>query len=251
MRLLFTLALFAASAIAQTPRTIHVFVALADNQYQGIVPVPKHLGNGDDPARNLYWGSAFGVRTFFSRAAEWKLLRCSAGAKPSVLERCIFEHRASSAMLIADAYQGREIRQSFVDFLHAASGAPGDPITLDKLSVPTAGAAQIVTYIGHDGFMDFQLSAAISGKADPKRRAIILACASKQFFASYLRPTGASPLLWTTGLMAPEAYTLKAALDGWLAGESDAQIHERAAVAYHKYQKCGLKGARRLFATGW
>ncbi len=40
-------------------RTIHVFVALADNQNQGIVPVPAALGNGEDPERNLYWGSAF------------------------------------------------------------------------------------------------------------------------------------------------------------------------------------------------
>ncbi|HEX6730669.1 MAG TPA: hypothetical protein VF074_11680, partial [Pyrinomonadaceae bacterium] len=39
---------------------IHVFVALADNVNQGIVPVPPSLGNGDNPATNLYWGAAFG-----------------------------------------------------------------------------------------------------------------------------------------------------------------------------------------------
>jgi hypothetical protein len=50
----------------------HVFVALADNAHQGIVPVPAVLGNGDDPERNLYWGAAFGVRTFFKKSAEWK-----------------------------------------------------------------------------------------------------------------------------------------------------------------------------------
>jgi hypothetical protein len=57
--------------------------------------------------------------------------------------------------------------------------------------------------------------------------------------------------LWTTNLIAPEAYTLKSALDGWIAGQANEQIHERAAAAYDKYQKCGLRGARRLFATGW
>jgi len=51
--------------------------------------------------------------------------------------------------------------------------------------------------------------------------------------------------------MAPEAYTLKSALDGWIAGESDEQIRERAATAYDQYQKCGMKAARRLMATGW
>jgi len=66
-----------------------------------------------------------------------------------------------------------------------------------------------------------------------------------------LRPTGAQPLLWTTGLMSPEAYTLKAALDGWMAGESDEQIKQRAAEAYAKYQKISVKSARRLFVSGW
>jgi hypothetical protein len=42
------------------PCTIHVFVALADNKNQGIVPVAAILGNGEDPQHNLYWGSAYG-----------------------------------------------------------------------------------------------------------------------------------------------------------------------------------------------
>jgi hypothetical protein len=51
--------------------------------------------------------------------------------------------------------------------------------------------------------------------------------------------------------MAPEAYTLKAALDGWISAESPEQIRARSAQAYDKYQKCGLRAAQRLFATGW
>jgi hypothetical protein len=88
-------------------------------------------------------------------------------------------------------------------------------------------------------------------KNELHRDAIMLACASKRYFPDALRASGAYPLLWTTNLMAPEAYTLKAALDGWIAGESNEQIHERAAAAYDRYQKCGMRGARRLFATGW
>src|SRR5437879_1396857 len=64
------------SAQDSRPRTIHVFVALADNQHQGIVPDPARLGNGDDPDHNLYWGSAYGVRTFFSRSVDWELITC-------------------------------------------------------------------------------------------------------------------------------------------------------------------------------
>jgi len=38
-------------------KTVHVFVALCDNEFQGIVPVLLTLGNGKDPTRNLYWGA--------------------------------------------------------------------------------------------------------------------------------------------------------------------------------------------------
>jgi hypothetical protein len=73
-----------------SPRTIHVFVALADNANQGIVPVPAKLGNGEDPEHNLYWGSAFGVKTFFSRSSDWTLLSSGQKPKDEVLERCVF-----------------------------------------------------------------------------------------------------------------------------------------------------------------
>jgi hypothetical protein len=58
--------------------------------------------------------------------------------------------------------------------------------------------------------------------------------------------------VWTTGLMAPEAYTLEAAVNGWVAGKTDAETRELAAQAYSKYQKtCSIKSARNLLVTGW
>ena len=74
---------------------------------------------------------------------------------------------------------------------------------------------------------------------------------SKRFFAEPLKATGAQPLLWSTGLMSPEAYTLDAAIQGWVRNETGAQVRERAAQAYHQWQKCGISGARRLLVTGW
>jgi len=53
------------------PVVVHVTVALCDNANQGIVPVPRHLGNGQDPRSNLCWGAMYGVRTYFSRRAGW------------------------------------------------------------------------------------------------------------------------------------------------------------------------------------
>jgi len=235
------------------PRTVHVFVALADNQHQGIVPVPARLGNGDDPDHNLYWGSAYGLKTFFARSVEWSLMSCSAKPKPEVLERCVFKHRRTNTYMVADAYRGSEIREAILDFFDAAAGASAETI----FALPSAkrltirGSANLVAYVGHDGLMDFKLPIIPKRKNETHRDTIILACASKQYFADVLRAGGAYPLLWTTNLMAPEAYTLKSALEGWIAGENNEQIRDRAAAAYDKYQKCGIRGAQRLFATGW
>src|SRR5215475_10864688 len=74
------------------PRIIHVLVALCDNQYQGIVPVPARIGNGDDPGNNLYWGAAYGVSSFFQKSTDWKLIAEVQKPKPEVLQRLVFQH---------------------------------------------------------------------------------------------------------------------------------------------------------------
>jgi hypothetical protein len=249
------LATVAAWGQAGELRTVHVFVALADNQHQGIVPVTPILGNGDDPQHNLYWGSAYGVKAFFSRSSDWERVACGEKPKAEILERCIFKFRAANVYLVADAYRGIEIKQAILDFLDSAAGGGAETISVAAASgtvkLRIHGGANLVAYVGHDGLMDFQLVRFPRQKNAAHRDAIILACASKQFFSEALRTTGASPLIWTTGLMAPEAYTLKAALDGWIAGENNEQIRDRAAGAYDKYQKCGLRGAHRLLVSGW
>jgi hypothetical protein len=141
------------------------------------------------------------------------------------------------------------------DFVSSAAGLHTETLaaTLEgkKLAVSIAGGADLLVYVGHDAFMDVQIPSVLGKTGAHKRQFIVLACDSKTFFAPYMRNTQGQPLLWTTGLMAPGAYTLKAALDGWLLSESDDAIRQRAAVAYDKYQNCGLGAAQHLFATGW
>lgn len=238
-------------------RTVHVFVALADNQHQGIVPVAAVLGNGEDAQRNLYWGSSYGVKTFFSRSPDWERILCTLKPKDQILERCVFKFRTADVFLIADAYRGIEIKQAILDFFYSAAGGGADLIAVTlpssgkAVSLPAHGGANLVAYIGHDGLMDFKLPQYPKQRKGEHREAIVLACISKQFFRDGLRASGADPLLWTTGLMAPEAYTLKSALDGWIVGEDHELIRDRAAGAYDKYQKCGVKAAHRLLVSGW
>src|SRR5688572_5302736 len=100
-----------------TWKTIHVLVALCDNKYQGIVPVPEKIGNGQDPDNNLYWGCAYGIRTFFKNSSDWKLV--STRKHDSViLERLVFKHATKNWYLVADAYNGKHIRECTEDFLN-------------------------------------------------------------------------------------------------------------------------------------
>ena len=244
--------------VSAAPRSIHVFVALADNDHQGIVPVPRLLGNGDDPDHNLYWGSAYGVRTFFSRSSDWKLVLRQRSLSSGIIERCIFRYRSQDVYVVADAYRGRQIEQAILDFFDAAAAVHAKEtislpdVTADQVSpIPISGGADLVAYVGHDGLMDFTLSHQLVNRNRSTRPAIILACASRYYFADGLRASGAYPLLWTTNLMAPEAYTLKAALDAWIAGEPHSAIRDSAAAAYAQYQRCSLAAARRLFVSGW
>jgi hypothetical protein len=238
-------------AAVNSVKVIHVFVALADNVNQGIVPVSASLGNGDNPNTNLYWGAAFGVRSFFAKSRDWELVATKANPRDAVLEQCLFRHRRQNIFLVADAYQGKHIQKATNDFLEAAAGRPGEKLSVKNVEFSTDGSAEVVVYIGHNGLMDFQLSQLPVHRDKRTRQAIILACASKSYFSAPLKSTGAHPLLWTTNLMAPESYTLDAALQGWIAKESDEQIRTRAAAAYAKYQRIGIGGARALFATGW
>ena len=234
-------------------KMVYVVVALCDNVNQGIVPVPAALGNGEDPARNLYWGARFGVKTFFRRSRDWQLVSETRDPRPEVLERLVFKHKRQDAYLVADAYRGAEIKQATLDFLEAAAGASRQTVSIggETYGLSRGAARHLVAYVGHDGLMDFSLPR-LPKKADGQERdAVVLACASKQYFTAALREAGARPLLWTTNLMAPEAYVLDAALEGWLAGEPGEQVRERAAKAYDTYQKCGLRAARGLFASGW
>src|SRR6266436_4812347 len=149
--------LAASSASRASPRVIHVFVALADNQHQGIIPVPPALGNGQDPQRNLYWGAAYGVKTYFRASQDWELVWSGRGPKNAILERCVFKNSKNVVYLVADAYEGSQIKMAVTDFLSVAAGIGKENVSFkirsEEVSFAVAGDADVIVYVGHDAFM--------------------------------------------------------------------------------------------------
>ena len=233
-------------------KTIHVFVALCDNINQGIVPVPKLIGNGQDPKNNLYWGALYGVKNFLKNKSNIWIYQSSIKSKDKdVLESILFKHKSKNIFLLAEAYDGKKIKKCTEDFLLASNNNLNREIAYKNQQLKFGGESKLVAYIGHDGLMEFEVNLAYKKNPSKKIDAIILACASKDYFQNEIKKSKANPILWTTNLMAPEAYSLEAALNSWSNDLSANQIMEDAAKAYNKYQKCGINGARRLFATGF
>lgn len=249
---------------AGKPLVVHVVVALADNEHQGIVPISASLGNGDRPDQNLYWGARFGVRTWFARQKTWQTLPAvtvsGREAIPGILDQRAFQTTMVRAgktipvIVYAEAWRGAEIQTAIERFLALAAGAEREILSWLPLrgttvrTVATGGDAHLIAFIGHNGLMDFSLPWPPTYR--PRRDAaasLVLACFSREYFAGILSGYGSTPVLLTEGLMAPEAYTLEAAIRSLAQGSDAAALELAAAKAYDQYQHCGLKAAQRLF----
>lgn len=247
-----------ADIAAGQPIVVHVVVALCDNANQGIVPVPEHLGNGQDPSTNLYWGALYGVRTHFPRAAGWTRVDAQSPNDGRILERVVFfaslqrDEVQVPVYVVADAWDGAYIREALQAYLRLAAGdsveVAGVVHEARRRELIAGGAAHMLAYVGHNGLMEHTVQSPVpSTENSPARSAVVLACLSQYYFLEHLLVAEAQPLLLTKGLMAPESYTLDAAIRAWVGEGTTAAVIEAAAQAYHRYQRCGLRGARGLF----
>ncbi|OPZ96296.1 MAG: hypothetical protein BWY70_01798 [Bacteroidetes bacterium ADurb.Bin408] len=129
-----------------TKKVIHIFVALCDNKYQGIVPVPAGIGNGQNPATNLYWGCAYGIKTYFRNSPSCTMISTTA-CNDTLLERAIYKHASKNYYLVADAYNGRYISTCTEDFLKSSAGLHNDTIHSGGSILGIGGHAALLAYI--------------------------------------------------------------------------------------------------------
>lgn len=237
----------------KTPLIVHVFVPLCDNENQGIVPVNKQLGDGLNLQTNLYWGAGYGFRSYFKLKTDWKI-KSKDSLQDPVLERVCFSKTMSNGtkiIMVGDAYRGDRMKQSLHHYFASLAGQRRDSVFIDGKTLQIASGADLLVFNGHDGLMDdtVKVYKSIDGKP---RDAMIIACYSGRFFQKHLQHCGGYPLITTTGLLAPEAYVMHAAIEAWALQKSDLEIRYAAGDAYFsKHPKSGQAGSRGLFRTGW
>lgn len=214
------------------PRTIEVFVALCDNKTQGIVPVGKKIGDGNKPADNLYWGCSDGLWRYFTRSANWKLLKTEKDVSGEILVRLHYKHVEADLVLTASAYRGSAIKSCTKAF----------EATLAR------GEDSLVAYIGHNGLMDFSLLSPAAG-SDKKPAAVVLCCKSESYFKDRITRLGGRPILLTDQFMYPGSFLLHDAIEEWRKGKSLEAIRAAAGRAYARNQKkISVKAATGVFA---
>lgn len=228
----------------------HVLVSLCDNKYQGIVKVPTGIGNGQDARNNLYWGCAYGVKTYLKNQAHWTILETQKNVNDTILERVIFQHQNGKNILIADAYDGQFFKSTTDIYLKSLAAQTTKTILLNQDTIGIYGNANLLAFIGHNGLMEFDLPIKnYESQDNRKRSAIILACISQSYFQPYLNKLNIESLLLSTGLMSPEAYTLDAALVEIINQSDKPKVRLAAAKAYDKFQKCGVNAALGLLVN--
>lgn len=232
---------------------IHLRIPLCDNKNQGIVPVPEKLGNGFDLSNNLYWGAKYGFKNHFKRHTNWKLISSEKNQSNSILERVIFKKEIvnkTEAFIVADAYKGDAMKECLEDYLNSVSGQVDEFIEVNNENLGIGSNADLLIFNGHNGLMDYDLEL-IPSEDQIIRETSVIGCISHKYFKEHLLASKGYPLLMTTNLMAPEAYVVESVIESWLNLDDEKVIRQNAGIAYNKYQKCGIKGATKLFKHGW
>ncbi|MEL6340758.1 MAG: hypothetical protein AAFQ65_12675 [Myxococcota bacterium] len=231
------------------PIVVHVVVLLADNLYQGIVPVRPPLGDGGDPGENLYWGAQYGFDTHFKKSG-WRRIEAQPSKHESVLARSAFTRliRGRPVVVVGEAWNGRHSRGFLERYLMLLSGdAKAETIKSENRTISVGPDADLVVYVGHNVLMDLT-PPSLDHLKHRKIDTVLLGCQSEKYFRPMLDLIGSKPWVSTTSNMAPEAYTLEALIRAYARGESPARVRRAAAAAYARYQNISLRSASRVFA---
>jgi hypothetical protein len=251
------------------PLTATVYIALCDNDSQGIVPVKnKKICMGDDAQNNLYWASGGGLWGH-ARTRGWKRVLMEKNPTEDIAVRAVWKKRffpggklralgvkaKFDVLLVGIAYRGEKIRKAMADYLKAVNRDAPDVLTLPNgESVEAGGKSHVIGWIGHDYFMDEPdvpgLIAETRGNSTLEKGVFGLACISDHYFRPAIQRANVHILALNTNLTFPSAFTVFGMLRAAAAGKDHRGIHLEAVRAFAKGQKRSAAAMMRVFSYG-
>lgn len=231
---------------------VHAFVALYGYNFSDYNNM-RTWEDGTDPVTNLYWGAGYGIKTYFSRYDDWKLVFEQKNLSDTVLERLVFTKKFSNGAevyLIADAYIGYEMETCLKNYFSALSEENSDSVVLGNKTIPANGNADLIVFNGHNGLMDYLVNPELHKSFRQKETAVI-ACYSGRYFMDYFRIYHTYPLITTCGLIPAEAYILASIIESWALLKTGQDIRQNIITRYSEIHKCPESDVENLFATGW
>jgi hypothetical protein len=259
----------AADIQAGKPMVVTVYVALCDNDSQGIVPVKnKKICKGNDPDNNLYWASSGGLFGH-TRSRHWKRLSVDENRTPDIAVRAVWTKRLVASGLLREmgvkggfdvilvglAYRGERIRQTMVDYLKAVNRDDVDALTLpDGRVIDAYGKSHIIGWIGHDYFMDEpdvpSLIAETRGDSSLDKGVFGLSCMSDLYFRPAIERTNVHILALNRQFTFPSAFTVLGIIGALAEGKDHPGIHRAAVKAFAEGQKRPAGELMRVFSYG-
>ena len=234
----------AADLEAGRPLVVQVHVPLCDNDI--IRCGNERLGDGDDPDRNLYWATSGGFRGWFGRRGSgWRLVHTARRPAEDVLELRVWRRRfqprgalraaglrrAFTVYVVAHAWRGEAIGRAMAAYAGDLFGRTPRRIALEGGEVIEAGgAARLVAFVGHNGWMDVDRFDWPRQDARAGRKGTIaIACITEDYLVPAVPAARRVPLLFTRSLMFAGAHSFEGAVSAFAAGGGLAAIREGAA----------------------
>lgn len=251
------------------PLVATVYVALCDNDSQGIVPVrnPK-ICDGRRPEANLYWATGGGLEGYLKRAG-WKRVSTLREPRDGVAFEVVWRKRyrargelrdrgvagSFDVYLVSVVFWGDHIHEANIEYLRAVNRDDARTVDVDgRGELAYGGASHVVGYIGHDYFFDvsdpIELIAPTRGGSELHKGAFALACAGHQLIRPAITRENSHILLLNRQLAFPGAWTVGGLIRGIASGQDGRGIHREAARAFAKGMDKPFGVVVRTFAHG-
>jgi len=250
---------------AGKPLVVEVHVPLCDSSI--IACGNQKLGDGDNPATNLYWSTTPGFGEWFARRGSgWKrVLAQKAGdtGDPDVLAVHVYRRQVTASAawvkrgapkhfeldVVVHGWRGKAIDRALAAYAADVSGQGTRTLALaDGTQVEAGGAAQLVAFVGHNRLMDLErFEWPTPGKAT--QGAIAIACDTAPYMKREVSAATRVPLLMTSDLLFANAAPLEAAVIAFATGNGYAEIRRAATAAYADIQQETFRHVSGVFTN--